>query len=89
MPKDSPDAIGIAQQAADVTGTGRHGPFTKAQSVAIESRFKEWRDFAFVKHPEVGGRGQSGKLTKWKQDRAAELLEHPAFKVLPNGVGLE
>jgi hypothetical protein len=87
MPKkDSIDAITAAHQ--DDTVDGKHKPFTKAQNVVIESYLPEWRNFAFVKHPDVGGRGQSGKLTKWKQDQAIEILRHPAFIKLPEGVSL-
>jgi hypothetical protein len=68
------------------SNSGRHGPFTKEQALAIEAHFPEWKDFAFVKHPDVGGRGTSAILTKWKQDRAQEIMKGPTFATYPEGV---
>jgi hypothetical protein len=89
MPKANSINVKSAARMASTgikTGVGRHGPFTKEQARAIEEYIPQWSDFAFVKHPDVGGRGTSGILTKWKQDRAKEILQRKEFDILPEGV---
>jgi hypothetical protein len=70
------------------THSGRLGPFSKVQNEIIEQHFAEWFDFAFVKHPDAGGRGFNTVLTKWKQERAQEIMKDPAFAAseYPEGV---
>jgi hypothetical protein len=85
-----PKSRGINPKVArciSAVGTGRNGPFNKAQDDIIISHFDDWYDYAFVQNPNAGGRGSTGKLTKWKQERAKEIMKDPAFEVYPAGVG--
>jgi hypothetical protein len=66
---------------------GRNGPFNKVQDEVIKPHLADWHEFAFVKNPNAGGRGLTGKLTKWKQERAKEIMKDTAFKEYPPGVG--
>ena len=60
-------------------GLGRNSPFTKEQDRIIETHIPAWHDYAFIQHPDSGGRGKVDKLTTWKQERAREIMQDPSF----------
>jgi hypothetical protein len=84
MPKSG--AIDPNAASRIVAGKGKNGPFNKAQDEVIRSHLDDWHEYTFVKHPNAGGRGSTGKLTKWKQERAKVIMKDPAFEVYPSGV---
>jgi hypothetical protein len=85
MPKSTAIDPSLASRLA-ATGSGRNGPFNEVQDNVIKSHLDDWFKFAFVTNSNSGGRGSTGKLTKWKQERAKVIMEDPAFETYPADV---